>query len=147
VTVCQWHSHQRGCQPPQLTQLLPVIRCSTFLKGHSKENGSTSLYDKLPYFFTLENSTYYFTRDFCYKEFVHFTILFLIAKTLPPYSLINHIIDNVFCLSNIFSYPNNISICDTLNVGFFKFLGVREKLSPLGTSATIWPIVSVLDDG
>jgi hypothetical protein len=41
---------------------------------------------------------------------------FLILNFLPTYSPINHIVDCVLCSSNIFNYPEDISICDTLYV-------------------------------
>jgi hypothetical protein len=46
------------------------------------------------------------------KKFVHLTILLLIVKSSPVYSLINHIIHSVFLFSDIFKHPKYITICD-----------------------------------
>jgi hypothetical protein len=51
-----------------------------------------------------------FAKDCHKKEFVNLITLFLIAKTLPPLSLINHITDSVFYFSDNFNYPKSISI-------------------------------------
>jgi hypothetical protein len=73
-----------------------------------------SLHDELQHSFTLENNTHYFIREYPYKQkIVHLITLFLILKSSSIFSPINHAVDCVLCSSNIFNYPEDISICDT----------------------------------
>jgi hypothetical protein len=56
------------------------------------------------------------TMDCHYKKSVHLITLFLTVKSSLSYYLISHIAnDSVFCFSNIFIYPKDISICDNLH--------------------------------
>jgi hypothetical protein len=68
VNMCSAIETISGCQPPQHTQLLPGIHCSAYLNEHKKRSYWASLHGGLSYFFTLENNTYYFTRDCHYKK-------------------------------------------------------------------------------
>jgi hypothetical protein len=50
------------------------------------------------------------------EEPVHLFTLFLILKSSPTYSPTNHTVDSVLCSSNMFNYPEDISICGTSHV-------------------------------
>jgi hypothetical protein len=72
---------------------------------------------------------------------------------LRPYSRFARPLSTFYKIHNLRSNSegeqsgrSNPSSCRKYEVSiFFWFLGMR--LSPLGTSATIWPLVSALDDG
>jgi hypothetical protein len=70
------------------------------------------LYDRLPYFFTLENNILYFTGGCRHKRCANFITLLLIVQSSPSYFLINNIFYSMLCFSQTFHYPNNISICN-----------------------------------